>query len=156
KTLQLHNKFPIMANRITLAAGDKLLHDGADFQFPLGRTNAITGVNGSGKTNLLNHMLQGVEGLTISPNAAFVVYEQMDYQFTEDESVIGFMKDRSDYEEGKIRAVLHSMDFTSNDLNKSVRDLSGGEAIRLVLCQLFLGRFNILILDEPTNFLDVF
>src|SRR5690625_7120989 len=76
----------------------------------------------------------------------------MDYQFTEDESVLGFMKDTSDYEEGKIRAVLHSMDFTRNDLNKSVRDLSGGEAIRLVLCQLFLGRFNILILDEPTNF----
>src|SRR5699024_11988313 len=76
--------------------------------------------------------------------------------FTEDESVLGFMIDRSDYEEGKIQAVLHSMDFTINDLNKSVRDLSGGEEIRLVLCQLFLGRFNILILDEPTNFLDVF
>src|SRR5699024_3208353 len=80
----------------------------------------------------------------------------MDYQFTEDEAVLGFMKDRSDYEEGKILAVLHSMDFTRNYLNKSVRDLSGGEAIRLVFCQLFLGRFNILILDEPTNFLDVF
>jgi len=156
KSLQLHNKFPIMANRLTLAAGDKLLLDGADFQFPLGRTIAITGENGSGKTTLLHHILQGGEGLTISPKAVFGVYEQMDYQFTEDESVLGFMKDRSDYEEGKIRAVLHSMDFTRNDLNKSVRDLSGGEAIRLVLCQLFLGRFNILILDEPTNFLDVF
>src|SRR5699024_9382670 len=81
---------------------------------------------------------------------------QMDYQLTEGESVLGSMKERSDYEEGKIRAVLHSIDFTRNDLNKSVRDLSGGGAVRLVLCQLFLGRFNRLILDERTNFLDVF
>src|SRR5699024_2593143 len=57
KSLQLHNKFPIMANRLTLAAGDKLLLDGADFQFPLGRTIAITGENGSGKTTLLHHIL---------------------------------------------------------------------------------------------------
>jgi len=34
--------------------------------------------------------------------------------------------------------------------------LSGGEAIRLVLCQLFLGRYNVLVLDEPTNFLDIY
>src|SRR5699024_12698466 len=100
--------------------------------------------------------LQGGEGLTISPKAVFGVYEQMDYQFTEDESVLGFMKDRSDYEEGKIRAVLHSMDFTRNDLNKSVRDLSGGEAIRIVLCQLFLGRFNLLFIYVDTNFFDFY
>lgn len=48
------------------------------------------------------------------------------------------------------------MSFTGNDLKKDVRSLSGGEAIRLVLCQLFLGRYNVLILDEPTNFLDIF
>ena len=35
---------------------------------------------------------------------------------------------------------------------KSVKSLSGGEAIRLQLCQLFLGEYNILLLDEPTNF----
>jgi macrolide transport system ATP-binding/permease protein len=37
-----------------------------------------------------------------------------------------------------------------------IESLSGGEAIRLVLFQLFLGRYNVLVLDEPTNFLDVF
>lgn len=48
------------------------------------------------------------------------------------------------------------MNFTGNDLKKDVRHLSGGEATRLVLCQLFLGRYNVLILNEPTNFLDVY
>jgi len=155
-SLQLHNKFPVMADRLTLAAGEKLLLHEARFQFSLGRTIAITGDNGSGKTTLLHHILKQGEGITNSPKAVFGVYEQMAYQFSEKESVLTFMKERSDANEGKIRAVLHSMGFEGNDLRKDVRDLSGGEAIRLVLCHLFLGRFNILILDEPTNFLDVF
>lgn len=154
--LQLHNKFPIMGESLTLKAGDETLLREANFQFPLGKTIAITGKNGSGKTTLLRHILQESEGITISPKAVIGIYEQTDYQFTKDETVLEFMKKRSDFDEGKIRSVLHSMNITGNDLKKNVRNLSGGEAIRLVLCQLFLGRYNILILDEPTNFLDVF
>ena len=156
RSLQLHNRFPIMADRLTLKAGDKLLLDEVSFQFPLGRTIAITGENGAGKTTLLHKIVHGAEGLTISPKVVFGIYEQMDYQFNRNETVLSYMKDRSDYKEDKIRSVLHSMDIKGNDLKKNVCHLSGGEAIRLVLCQLFLGRFNILILDETTNFLDVF
>jgi macrolide transport system ATP-binding/permease protein len=154
--LQVHNKFPIMADRFTLQAGNKTLLKEASFQFPLGSTIAITGKNGSGKTTLLRHIIQQGEGIIISPKAVIGSYEQMGYQFEKDETVLAYIKERSDYDESKIRAVLHAMNFTGNDLKKNVRDLSGGEAIRLVLCQLFLGRYNVLVLDEPTNFLDVF
>src|SRR5699024_3267500 len=156
KALQLHNNFPVMGDQLTLSAGDKILLDKASFQFSLGKTIAITGNNGSGKTTLLHHILQRGEGLTISPKAVFVFYEQMDYQFTGDQSILKYMKEKSDEHESKIRSVLHKMDFKDTDLIKNVRNLSGGEAIRLVLCQLFLGRYNILVLDEPTTFLDVF
>jgi len=156
KALQLHNKFPIMADQLTLTAGDKTLLHKARFQFPLGHTVAITGSNGSGKTTLLHHILQRGEGLTISPKAVFGMYEQMEYQFTENQTVLEYMKKNSDDHESNIRSVLNKMDFKDTDLKKNIRYLSGGEAIRLVLCQLFLGRYNILILDEPTNFLDVF
>ncbi|HAM80490.1 Msr family ABC-F type ribosomal protection protein [Ornithinibacillus bavariensis] len=153
--LQLHNKFPIMADRLTLKVGENTLLDTSSFQFPLGKTIAIIGKNGSGKTTLLRYILLRKE-ITISPKAVFGIYEQMDYQFTKEETVLEYMKEKSDYDESKIRSVLHSMSFTGNDFKKDVRNLSGGEAVRLVLCQLFLGRYNILILDEPTNFLDVF
>ncbi|HLR66964.1 MAG TPA: ABC-F type ribosomal protection protein [Virgibacillus sp.] len=156
KALQLHNKFPIMADQLTLSAGDKTLLYKASFQFPLGHKIAITGKNGSGKTTLLHHIAQRAEGLTISPKAVFGMYEQMEYQFTEDKTVLEYMKENSDDHESNIRSVLNKMDFKDTDLKKNVRYLSGGEAIRLVLCQLFLGRYNILILDEPTTFLDVF
>ena len=154
--LQLHNNYPIMGERLTLKAGDKILLKDASFQFPLGKTIAITGKNGSGKTTLLRHIMQRGEGLTISPKVEMGVYEQMDYQFMKEELVVNYLKNRSDYDEKKIRSVLHSMGFVGNDLRKNVCELSGGEAIRLVLCQLFLGRYNVLVLDEPTNFLDVF
>ena len=65
------------------------------------------------------------------------------------------MNENSVYAESKVRTVLHSMGFEGNDLQKSVMTLSGGESIRLILCQLFLGSDNVLILDEPTNFLDI-
>lgn len=155
-SLRLHNKYPIMGDRVTLKAGDKTLLYEASFQFPLGRTIAFTGNNGSGKTTLLRHILKQGEGVTLSPKAVMGSYEQMGYQFDKDEMVLEYMKERSDFDESKIRSALHAMNFTGNDVRKNVRDLSGGETIRLVLCQLFLGRYNVLVLDEPTNFLDVF
>lgn len=154
--LKLHNKFPVMADRLTLTAGTKTLLKESIFQFPLGETIAITGKNGSGKTTLLHHILQRDAGITISPKAVIGSYEQLNYQLEKDETVLGYMKNRSDYKESKVRAALNAMNFTGNDIKKNVRDLSGGESIRLVLCQLFLGRYNVLVLDEPTNFLDVY
>lgn len=155
KALELHNKFPIMADEFTLQIGDKMLLDGASFQFPLGKKIAITGSNGSGKSTLLHHIANKAPGLTLSPKAQFGYFEQMSYQFTSDETVLQFIKSSSDYNEGFIRSVLHSMQFVGTDIQKNINSLSGGEAVRLQLCRLFLGRYNILLLDEPTNFLDL-
>lgn len=154
--LKLHNKFPIMADRLTLKAGNKVLLQEASFQFPLGNIVAIRGENGSGKSTLLQHIYNRGKGLAVSPKAAFGFYKQMSYQFERDEEVFAYLQARSNYDARKIRSVLHSMNFNGNDLNKNVHNLSGGEAVRLVLCELFLGKYNILLLDEPTNFLDVF
>ncbi len=154
KALELHNRFPVMADGLTLYAGSKVLLENVSFQMPLGKKIAITGNNGSGKSTLLHYIMNGSE-LIISPKAKFGYFHQMSYQFTTDETVLQFLKNRSDYEEGFLRSVLHSMLFAGTDLQKNVTSLSGGEAIRLKLCKLFLGRYNILLLDEPTNFLDV-
>lgn len=155
EALKMYNKFPVMADELTLKVEDRVLLKDVSFQFPLGKTIAITGKNGSGKTSLLNHILDDGEGIILSPKVVFGVYQQMAYRFKQSETVLEYIKNRSDYEESRIRAVLHAMNFTGNDLGKDVRHLSGGEAIRLVLCQRFLGKYNVLVLDEPTNFLDI-
>jgi macrolide transport system ATP-binding/permease protein len=156
KALELHNKFPIMADKVTLRVEEKVLLDEVSFQMPLGKKIAITGSNGSGKSTLLQHIVNKGEDLIISPKAKFGYFRQLSYQFTSDENVLDFLKNHSEeYDEGFLRSVLHSMLFVGTDLQKSVKSLSGGEAIRLQLCQLFLGEYNILLLDEPTNFLDI-
>lgn len=155
KALALHNKFPIMANQLTLKVKNTMLLDEASFQIPLGKKVAITGKNGSGKSTLLHHIANNGTGLTISPKAKIGYFQQMSYHFTNDETVLAFMKKRSEYHESLIRSVLHAMQFVGTDIQKNVRSLSGGEAIRLQLCRLFLGEYNILLLDEPNNFLDL-
>lgn len=155
KAVEMHNKYPIMADRLTLQLGDTILLEDISFQLPLGKKIAITGANGSGKSTLLAHIANEGTGLTISPKAKMGWFRQMSYQFTSNETMLQFVKDRCDYEEGFLRGVLHTMQFVGTDIQKSVRSLSGGEAIRLQLCQLFLGEYNILLLDEPTNFLDI-
>ncbi|SFB15868.1 macrolide transport system ATP-binding/permease protein [Lentibacillus halodurans] len=155
KALELHNKFPIMADSLTLRVGEKVLLDDVSFQIPLGKKIAITGSNGSGKSTLLHYIVYDGKGLTISPKAKLGYFRQMSYQFTSDETVLQFVKNRSEYNEGFLRSVLHSMLFVGTDIQKSVKYLSGGEATRLQLCHLFLGEYNILLLDEPTNFLDI-
>ncbi|WP_336635680.1 Msr family ABC-F type ribosomal protection protein [Lysinibacillus fusiformis] len=155
KALELHNKFPIMADQFTLHVPEKTLLDVVSFQIPLGKKIALTGSNGCGKSTLLQHIANYGEGLTISPKAKIGYFHQMDYQFKSEETVLQFLKNRSDYDEGFLRSVLGSMQFVGTDIQKGVNSLSGGEAVRLQLCYLFLGSFNILLLDEPTNFLDI-
>lgn len=155
KALELHNKFPIMADRLTLQVEGKKLLDEVSFQLPLGKKIAITGSNGSGKSTMLHHIVAQGAGLTISPKAKLGYFRQMSYQFPNDETVLEFVKKHSAYDEGFLRSVLGSMQFVGTDIQKNVKSLSGGEAIRLQLCQLFLGEYNILLLDEPTNFLDI-
>lgn len=155
KKLELHNKFPIIANDLTLQVKGKVLLEEANFQIPLGKKIAITGMNGCGKTTLLNHIANLGDGITISPKAKMGYFKQMSYQFEEDKTVLDFVKNATEYDERFFRSFLHSMQFVGTDLLKKVKSLSGGEAIRLQLCQLFLGEYNILLLDEPTNFLDI-
>ena len=155
KTVELYNKFPIMADQLTLQVKENVLLNKTSFQLPLGKKIAITGANGVGKSTLLHHISNNGAGLTISPKTKIGYFRQMSYRFTSDETVLEFVKSHSEYDEGFLRSVLHAMQFVDTDIQKNVQSLSGGEMIRLQLCQLFLGEYNILLLDEPTNFLDV-
>lgn len=60
-----------------------------------------------------------------------------------------------DYNISEIRSVLASMGFKQNDIGKSLSVLSGGEIIKLLLAKMLMGRYNILLMDEPSNFLDI-
>lgn len=156
KNLEMHNAFPIIGQKVTIQKGEKCLFNEANFQLPLGKRIGIVGPNGSGKSTLLEHIITDGEGITLSNKIVFSVYKQMAYQLAEDKTMLEFLKQDSHMEESIIRSILNNLGFSQTEIvKKLVTNLSGGEATRLVIAKLFSDPSNVLILDEPTNFIDV-
>ena len=76
-------------------------------------------------------------------------------ELDEEKDILDFIKDHSEHEETLIRTVLARMHFRGDAVYKKIAVLSGGEKVKVALCQLILSPFNLLILDEPTNSLDI-
>ncbi|EPP8848937.1 ABC-F type ribosomal protection protein Msr(E), partial [Acinetobacter baumannii] len=76
-------------------------------------------------------------------------------KFNTHKSVLSFMQEECEYTVAEIRAVLASMGIGANDIQKNLSDLSGGEIIKLLLSKMLLGKYNILLMDEPGNYLDL-
>ena len=155
KALELHNPYPIVGTDITKIFGDKVLFEDASFQIPLAAKVALTGGNGTGKTTLIQMILNYEDGISISPKAKIGYFAQNGYKYNSNQKVLEFMKEDCDYNVSEIRSVLASMGFKQNDIGKSLSILSGGEIMKLLLAKMLMGRYNILLMDEPSNFLDI-
>lgn len=155
KALELHNPYPIIGTEISKKFGDKVLFEKVSFQIPLGAKVALTGGNGIGKTTLCNMILNQEDGISISPKAEIGYFNQSCYKYNRNQRVIEFMQENCDYQLSEIRSVLASMGFLQNDIKKYLEVLSGGEIIKLMLAKILLGRYNVLLMDEPSNFLDL-
>ncbi|MCR1897516.1 Msr family ABC-F type ribosomal protection protein [Irregularibacter muris] len=155
KALELHNPYPIMGTEINKKFGDKVLFESTSFRIPLGAKVALTGGNGTGKTTLIQMILNGEEGILISPKAKIGYFAQNGYKYNHNQKVMEFMQENCDYNVSEIRSVLASMGFEHKDIIKSLSVLSGGEMIKLLLAKMLMGRYNVLLMDEPSNFLDL-
>ncbi|RJE87052.1 ABC-F type ribosomal protection protein [Paenibacillus sp. 1011MAR3C5] len=154
-SLALHNPYPIMGKELNKRYGDQVLFDHASFQFPLGAKIGITGANGTGKTTLFRMIIEREAGITLSPKAEIGYFAQTGYKFDRNLGVMEYMLENSDYGASEIRSALASMGFSQQDVRKELAMLSGGEIMKLQLTRLLLGRYNILLMDEPSNFLDI-
>jgi len=153
--LALHNPYPIIGTEINKSFDDKVLLENTSFSIPLGSKVAIVGGNGTGKTTLIQMILNCEEGITISPKAEIGYFDQNAYKYNGSKNIMEFMQENCDYKISEIRSVLASMGFQQNDISKKLSVLSGGEMIKLKLAQILLGKYNILLMDEPSNYLDI-
>ncbi|AEY66178.1 Msr family ABC-F type ribosomal protection protein [Clostridium sp. BNL1100] len=155
KVLELHNPYPIIGTEINKRFGDKGLFENASFSIPLGAKVALTGGNGTGKTTLIEMILNHEKGISISSKAEIGYFAQNGYKYNPNQFVMEFMQEDCDYNVSEIRSVLASMSFVQNDIGKRLSVLSGGEISKLLLAKMLMGRYNILLMDEPSNFLDL-
>nr|WP_275660762.1 ABC-F family ATPase [Vibrio mediterranei] len=130
--------------------------------FEVGERVAIIGENGVGKTTLLNTLAGELEPKTgefkWSENANIGYYAQDHaHDFEEDMNLTDWMgqwRQEGD-DEQVVRSFLGRMLFGQDDIKKSVKVLSGGEQGRMLLGKLMMHKPNMLLMDEPTNHMDM-
>ncbi len=154
----------IEAQGLTKGYGDRLLIDGLDFKLPPGGIVGVIGPNGAGKTTLFR-MIVGQE----KPDAGTIRIGETVVLGYVDQTRDALRPDRTVWEEisegmdvielGKhtipSRAYVAAFNFRGPDQQKKVGQLSGGERNRVHMAKLLKSGANVILLDEPTNDLDV-
>lgn len=151
--------------KIRKAYGNKVILDGFDYTFKKGEHIGIAGKNGAGKTTFLN-IITGQEQpdygkINVGETIVFGYYSQKGIQLKEDKRVIEVVKEVGDYipmgDGTKLlpSQLLQLFQFPPDMQYTYVSKLSGGEKKRLYLLTVLMKNPNFLILDEPTNDLDL-
>lgn len=149
------NRIVLRVNDVTGKVGERVLWSKTSFHIRGGDKLAIIGSNGSGKTTLVKKMMNQEYGIRISPAVKIGYFSQNLNILDTEKSIIENVQSSSKQDETLIRTVLARMHFFRDDVYKLVGVLSGGERVKVALTKLFLSDINTLVLDEPTNFLDM-
>jgi len=124
----------------------------------------LVGPNGSGKTTLLKLLLKELEpqagSVRHGTNLEIAYFDQLREQLDPEKSVIEAVGDGTDWvqvggQRRHIHGYLADFLFSADRARTPIRALSGGERNRVLLARLFTRQFNVLVLDEPTNDLDM-
>ncbi|WP_227396386.1 ribosomal protection-like ABC-F family protein [Jeotgalibacillus aurantiacus] len=138
-----------------ITAGDKKLFSIKPFHIKGGQKLGLIGENGSGKTTLIRAVLDGKEDIHVSPSVKFGYFSQNLDRLKTDKTILANVSEDSIQKEDLIRTVLARLHFYGDDVYKPVSVLSGGERVKVAFAKVFLGDLNVLVMDEPTNFLDI-
>ena len=153
------------AHHVSKRYGDKVILDDFNYTFARYEKLGIVGDNGVGKTTFIKLLLDIVKPdsgyFEIGETVKFAHYSQEGMQFDEGKRVIDAVRDVAEYiyfdEKHHYTAMawLNHFLFTPQDQQKYIAKLSGGERRRLYLAIVLMTKPNFLILDEPTNDLDI-
>jgi ATP-binding cassette ChvD family protein len=154
----------VVADGVTKAFGDKLLFEGMEFRLPRGGIVGVIGPNGAGKTTLFR-MITGGETpdagkLAVGATVKLAYVDQSRDSLNGENSVWQELSAGQDFIElgrAKVnsRAYCGWFNFKGSDQQKLVKTLSGGERNRVHLAKVLKEGGNLILLDEPTNDLDV-
>ena len=154
----------IEAEELSKGFNEQLLFDGLNFKIPPGAIVGIIGANGAGKTTLFN-MISGLEecnsgSIRLGDTVKLGYVDQSRQELDDKKNVWEEISEGLDtvelgHRSMQSRAYVSQFNFKGPDQQKKVGDLSGGERNRVHLAKVMKSGANVLMLDEPTNDLDV-
>ncbi|MBC5774800.1 ABC-F family ATP-binding cassette domain-containing protein [Pontibacter sp. KCTC 32443] len=142
------------------AYGDKVIFRDTNVHIERGDKIALIGANGKGKSTLLRIIagtepIQGKRELGHNVIMSFYAQHQLESLNVDNEILQELQQAGSKKTEVELRTLLGSFLFTSDDVFKKIKVLSGGEKSRVALAKTLISEANFLMLDEPTNHLDM-
>ncbi|SFE37537.1 macrolide transport system ATP-binding/permease protein [Paenibacillus algorifonticola] len=135
---------------------DRWLFRELSVQMKPGMRVALVGGNGAGKTTLLRSIYEQAQGVVAAPSCRMGYFRQDLSLLDESKSVLHNVLASAVYPDAHVRTVLARTLFKGEDVFKQVALLSGGERVKAALAKLLLGQHNTLLLDEPSNYLDIY
>ncbi len=161
QTKKLH-RLALEVEGLSKGYGAEPLFQNLNLMVAVGERIAVIGANGIGKSTLLKTLVRelipdtGIVKWSENSEVGYFAQDHAD-DFAEDITLIEWMgqwRKESDDDQA-IRGTLGRLLFTADDINKSVKVLSGGEQGRMLFGKLILQKNNIMVMDEPTNHLDM-
>ena len=154
----------VEAHGVSKAYGDKLLFENLEFSLPPGGIVGVIGPNGAGKTTLFR-LITGQEQpdsgeFKVGSTVRLGYVDQSRDSLNADKTIFDEISDGLDFvtlgkREMNARAYVSRFNFSGSDQQKRVGQLSGGERNRVHLAKMLKSGANVILLDEPTNDLDV-
>lgn len=154
-------QYPVVVKDLHKSYGDHVIFKDANIVIERGEKVALVGKNGEGKSTMIKAIMKEIEinsgSVDIGHNAqigyfaqnqASLLDENMTIFETVDSIAVGEVRTQ-------IKNILGAFMFQGDDITKKVKVLSGGEKTRLAMIKLLLEPVNLLILDEPSNHLDM-
>lgn len=152
---KLHSKIIIEGKRINKNFDKKIIFKDAEFSIYNGNKIALIGPNGCGKSTLIKMIIDNDPAIKIAHGAKVGYFSQDMSILDNDLSIIENVMNTSIHPENFARLLLARLLFRGSSVYKKVCVLSGGEQVKVSFAKIILQDINLLILDEPTNYLDI-
>lgn len=156
KTPLLHCKVVLSADKLNKEFEDKVIFKDAQFKIFNNSKTAVVGPNGSGKTTLIKMIIDGHPAIYRAMGVKIGYFSQNISTLDSTKTLLQNVMESSIYDETFVRILLARLLFKREDVLKNISLLSGGERVKAALAKIIVSDFNVLVLDEPTNYLDVY